>query len=207
VTNPLLSRRDLSPHHSHVGCTRPCHSLPFPLAPPSPRARERSPMGMIPAPRAHETCPLTPSSHSTIPVCPPTSRPALLLARRMSLRRVQDPPRPRSSPLSGPGNLSVVAPFAPTGRVSAHIRARALESARVQARSVSGRRANGGLWTGLYARDESGHAAAHDGRNERGDRHVLGATRRGAPQRLNRPRTTGTRSTTHGFSSRKEYEE
>jgi hypothetical protein len=102
-------------------------------------------MGTSPEPRAHGTCPRTSRSHSTTPISPPASRPALHLARRMSRHRVQDQPRERSSPPSGPVNLSVVALFAPVGRVSAHTRARALEDARVQARSVSVRLANGGL--------------------------------------------------------------
>jgi hypothetical protein len=90
-----------------------------------PRARERSPMGTSPAPRAHETCSRTPRSHLTTPIYPPTPHPALHLARRMSRRRVQDQLRSRSSPPSRPDNLSVVAFFAPVGRVSAHTRARA----------------------------------------------------------------------------------
>jgi hypothetical protein len=56
VANPLLSRRDLFPHQSHVGCTRPSRSLSVPLSPRTasrPRARKRSPMGTSPAPRAH----------------------------------------------------------------------------------------------------------------------------------------------------------
>jgi hypothetical protein len=129
MAHPLHYLRDSPPsslscqvHSSQPLATRPSGPTRRISCPP---ARKRSPMGTSAAPRAHGTCPRIARSHRTTPICPTTSHPVLHLARRISRRRVQDQLRPRSSPPSRPDNLSVVAFFAPVGRVSAHTRARA----------------------------------------------------------------------------------
>jgi hypothetical protein len=147
------------------------------------------------APPRHRTCsrfsPPPPDPH-----LPTRLKPALRLARCMSHWRVQDHPR-ASPPSSRPSIFSSPAHSAPAGRVSAQTRARVREGTHVRARPVSIRPASRGFRTGPYAREDGGHAAGRDDRDDCDDRHVRSAMQRGAPWRLTRSWTRRKRSTAH----------
>jgi hypothetical protein len=154
-------------------------------------------MGTSPEPRARRAC---------FPQLPHDSYLATYLSHGPP-RRSRSAAPALFSTISRPGNHFVVALFAPAGRVSAHTRARVFEDARVRSkerqRSPRERRS---LNTPICAR-HSGHAAAHNERNDRDGRHTRGVTRCGVLQRTKQLRTTRTGSTMHGFSSWKQKEE